>query len=197
MDANLERHWPALGLRPDAAVLVPLCGKSLDLLWLRARGHPIVGVELSDIALESFLAEHGVPARRRALACFDRYEAPGFELYRGDVFALTPPLLGNVAAVYDRAALVSWSPAARDAYAACITGLTAPGTLTLLIALEYAQQQMSGPPFAVDATEVARLYGRSHAIREIERRDVTADEPRMQARGVSQVFEVCYQLTRL
>ena len=56
-------------------MFVPLCGKSLDLLWLREHGHSVVGVELSAVALESFCMEHGIPARRRTLGDFDVYEA--------------------------------------------------------------------------------------------------------------------------
>src|SRR5690606_40973507 len=37
----LQRHWPALELPADAAVLVPLAGKTLDMHWLAARGHPV------------------------------------------------------------------------------------------------------------------------------------------------------------
>jgi thiopurine S-methyltransferase len=63
--------------------------------------------------------------------------------------------------------------------------------------MEYPQAQMSGPPFSVGADEVARLYGRSHAIRELSKHDVLASEPRLRARGVAQLHEVCYRLTRL
>ncbi len=73
-----------LKLPANSPVFVPLCGKSLDLLWLRERGHSVKGVELSPVALESFCMEHGIPARRRVLADFDVYEADGLTLYRGD-----------------------------------------------------------------------------------------------------------------
>ena len=38
----------ALGLAKGAAVLVPLCGKSLDLVWLAEQGHAVIGVELAE-----------------------------------------------------------------------------------------------------------------------------------------------------
>ncbi len=38
----LRQWWPA---RADQSrVLVPLCGKALDLKWLAERGHEVVGV---------------------------------------------------------------------------------------------------------------------------------------------------------
>mgnify|MGYP002653846199 CR=1 FL=1 len=30
----LQKHWPVLGPQPDEQVLVPLCGKTLDMPWL-------------------------------------------------------------------------------------------------------------------------------------------------------------------
>jgi len=75
VDDNLIHHWRDLSLPKAARVLVPLCGKSLDLLWLRDQGHPVVGIELSDIALQTFFVENGVAARRRTLPHFDLYDA--------------------------------------------------------------------------------------------------------------------------
>jgi thiopurine S-methyltransferase len=178
-------------------VFVPLCGKSLDLQWLRERGHSVVGAELSAGALESFCMEQGVPARRRPLDRFDVYEAAQLQLYRGDFFALTPELLGSFAAVYDRAALISWTPDLRTAYVAHVAALSRPGTQTLLIATEYPQAQMSGPPFSLDTEEINRLYSGTHSVQELSREDILANEPRLRSRGVTQLHEVCYRLTRL
>src|SRR5580658_463442 len=108
VDRNLRRHWPMLNLGRGRRVFVPLCGKSLDMLWLRDQGHCVVGVELSATAVEAFLMENGIPARRRVQSGFDIFEAPNIQLFRGDFFALTQALLGDAGAVYDRAGLISW-----------------------------------------------------------------------------------------
>lgn len=197
VDRNLRQYWPDLGLTINSRVFVPLCGKSLDLLWLCERGHSVTGVELSTVALESFCMEHGIPAKRRIGDDFDIYEAPKLQLFRGDFFALTPKLLGPIPAVYDRAALIAWAPEQRAAYVNHITALTSPGTQTLLVTLEYPQEQMKGPPFSVAADEVDRLYARHHEIQALSRRDVLANEPRLRSRGVTQLHEICYRLTRL
>jgi thiopurine S-methyltransferase len=194
--AALTRHWQDLNLKPGARVFVPLCGKSLDLVWLRQRGHTVVGVELSDLAVQAFCMENGIAARRRTLADFDLYEAPRLELYRGDFFALKPGHLGEINAVYDRAALISWTPKLRDRYAEQLVKLTSVGVETLLVTLEYPQSQKKGPPFSVEATEVERLYARTHTIHELSREDILDSEPRMRARGVTELDEVCYQLSR-
>ena len=197
VDRHLEQYWPDLGLAHGSRVFVPLCGKSLDLLWLCERGHSVTGVELSTVALESFCMEHGVPAKRRILDDFDIYEATQLQLFRGDLFALTPQLLGPITAVYDRAALISWVPELRAAYVKQMTALTNSGTQTLLVAMEYPQEQMNGPPFSVGADEVDRLYSRNHEIRALSRQDILANEPRLRSRGVTRLHEACYRLTRL
>ncbi len=197
VDGNLRQYWPDLGLAGNSRVFVPLCGKSLDLLWLCEQGHSVTGVELSTVALESFCMEHGVPAKRRILGDFDVYEAAKLQLFRGDFFALTPELLGPIPAVYDRAALISWIPELRAAYVKHVTALSNPGTQTLLVTMEYPQEQMNGPPFSVSADEVERLYARHHEIRALSRQDILANEPRLRSRGITQLHEVCYRLSRL
>ena len=44
-NASLKRYWDLTGRR----VLVPLCGKSADLLWLESQGNSVTGVELSEL----------------------------------------------------------------------------------------------------------------------------------------------------
>jgi thiopurine S-methyltransferase len=197
VDRNLIRHWAALDLAKGGRVFVPLCGKSLDMLWLREQGHPVAGVELSAVALEAFCMENGVPARRRRLDQFEVYEAADLQLFRGDFFALTPALLGAAAAVYDRAALISWTEELRAPYVSHLAALLRSGTPMLLIALEYPQAQMSGPPFSLLSKEVRHLYSRHFEIREIDRQDILAQETRLRARGVSELVEVTYQMVRL
>lgn len=197
VDRHLREHWPTLGLTEGSRVFVPLCGKTLDLEWLRERGHSVAGVDLSAVALESVCMEHGIPAKRRTVDGFDVYEAAKLQLFCGDFFALTPELLGAFSAVYDRAALISWTPEVRAAYVAHVAALTAPGTRTLLITMEYPQEEMSGPPFSVSADEVDRLYAPSHAIQQLSKQDILANEPRLRARGLTRLHEVCYRLIRL
>ena len=47
--------------RTKISILVTLCGKSLDLLWLCEQGHDVVGVELSEIAVKQLFEENGIP----------------------------------------------------------------------------------------------------------------------------------------
>jgi thiopurine S-methyltransferase len=197
VDRHLQAYWPTLKLPANSRVFVPLSGKSLDLLWLQTLGHAVIGVELSPLAVESFCMEHGIPARRRLLADFDVYEADGLTLFCGDFFKLTPALLGSVSAVYDRAALISWTPALQEPYVEHLAGLTRAGTQTLLIAVEYPPEQMSGPPFPLTRDRIESLHASRYSIEELGRHEILELEPRLKARGLTELREVCYRLTRL
>jgi thiopurine S-methyltransferase len=197
VDRHLKAYWPTLKLAADSRVFAPLCGKSLDLLWLRDQGHRVSGVELSPVAVEAFFMEQGILARRRSLGGFDAYEADRLTLFLGDFFKLTPALLGSPAGVYDRASLISWTAALRTPYVEHMTALTPPGTQTLLIAVEYPPAQMSGPPFPVTGDDIHRLYAPHHSIELLARHEILELEPRLKARGLTELQEVCYRLTRL
>jgi thiopurine S-methyltransferase len=196
-DKHLKAYWPTLQLPPQARIFVPLCGKSLDMLWLTDQGHGVTGVELSPIALETFCLENGVPTRRRVLTDFDVYEADHLTLYRGDFFKLTKSLLGEVSAVYDRAALISWAPALRSAYMTHLTSLIEPGAQMLLIAVEYPEHQMSGPPFPLPREIIDALCAEHYSIELFGRHEILDLEPRLRARGLTELREVVYRLTRL
>jgi thiopurine S-methyltransferase len=195
VDRQLARHWAQLQVS-DGGVFVPLCGKSLDLLWLRDLGLDVTGVELSAVAVESLCLEQGILARRSAVDAFDRFEVPGLRLFRGDLFDLNSAALGAVRAVYDRASLIAFAPDTRARYVDHLSVLTSPGTKTLLITVEYPQQQMNGPPFSASAADVEQLYGSRHTIQLLDRRDILAGEERLRSRGVTQLHENTFLLMR-
>jgi thiopurine S-methyltransferase len=197
VDRHLKAYWPGLNLPANSRVFVPLCGKSLDLIWLRERGHSVVGVEISSAAVETFCMEQGIAATRRQVGGLEIFEADNLQLFRGDLFELTPALLGRVAAVYDRASLIAWPSELRAPYVDQITRLTSPGTQTLLISVEYPQSQMSGPPFSVTGDDIGEMYLRQHSIEPLGRHEILEIEPRLKARGLTELREVCYRLTRL
>jgi thiopurine S-methyltransferase len=196
IDRNLLAHWPALGLEGGSTVLVPLCGKSLDMLWLRERGYEVIGVEISSIAIEAFFAENGIEARRSVAGDTEIYEAAHLRLVRADFFSLEPEQLGPIDGFYDRAAAIAFTASQRPAYVEKLAGLVKRGAAGLLITVEYPQSEMSGPPFSLEPDEVLRLYSPHFEVQEIAREDTLEREHRMRARGVTAWQEVCYRLVR-
>ncbi|MFZ5962306.1 thiopurine S-methyltransferase [Thalassococcus sp. BH17M4-6] len=165
-NAAMVAHWDALGLGQGARVFVPLCGKTRDIAWLLARGHRVVGAELSRLAVEQLFEDLGATPEITSQGSLDRFGAPGIDIFVGDIFDLGADLLGAVDATYDRAALIALPPDMRSRYAPHLHRITG-GAPQLLICLEYDQGLMDGPPFSVDAAEVARVYGAHYDIRKL------------------------------
>lgn len=193
-NSHLQEFWPALGLPAKTRVFVPLCGKSRDLLWLRARGHGVLGVEVSPIAVRDFFRENRLTPQVTRRAPFETWEADGLTLLCGDFFALTPEPLADVRAVYDRASLIALPPAMRERYAAHMAALLPPAATILLITMEYPEAGMQGPPFSVEESEVRRLYENHFTVTSLLRKDILAENPRFRERGLSALHEHVYWL---
>jgi thiopurine S-methyltransferase len=66
----------------------------------------------------------------------------------------------------------------------------------LLMTVDYPQERMSGPPFAVSESEVRALYGPEFSIQTLASRDILDEEPRFRARGLDTLAEQVFMLTR-
>lgn len=192
----LEQYWPSLELAPGSRVFVPLCGKTLDMAWLAARGHRVLGMELSSIAIGQFFEENGLAPAVHESALGTHFTAGAIEIICGDAFALDAATLADCAAVYDRAALIALPRPMRDAYVGDLHARLPPGCRGLLITLEYPPHEKAGPPFPVDADEVRRLYARDWAIDCLERRDILASQPRFADEGVTELHTSVWNLTK-
>lgn len=192
----LLRHWPTLGVSADSRVLVPLCGKSLDLAWLAGQGHAVLGVELAEKAVEDFFAEQELKPEIQSHGAFKVYRAGALELWCGDFFALTAEDVAGCAALYDRAALIALPPEMRQRYVAHLTGIFPAGSAGLLVTLDYEQGQMQGPPFSVPDDEVRRLLGADWQLEPLECHDVLGENWRFLQRGLTRLEERVYRLQR-
>ncbi|NDK39709.1 thiopurine S-methyltransferase [Pseudoxanthomonas gei] len=192
----LAAHWPALQLPAGSRVLVPLAGKTLDMHWLAAQGHRVLGVELSPLAVQQFFDEAGLRPVRHHSRHGEHFTSGPVEVILGDAFALDAELLADVAGVYDRAALIALPPALRRRYLETVYARLPRGCAGLLITLEYPQVQKAGPPFSVEAEEVAKLFGPPWRATLLERRDILAQEPRFQDEGVDALATAVYRLQK-
>jgi thiopurine S-methyltransferase len=170
-NALLVAHFAELGIPAGGTIFVPLCGKTNDMLWVRAQGYRVVGAELSRLAVEQFFAENGLAPTVTKTGCFERFESEGITLLLGDLFELDDSTLGPVDAIYDRAALVALPPAMRLRYAAYLIALT-NGAPQFLVIFEYDQSLMDAPPHSVTEAEVRKHYGAQYQLDLIETRDV-------------------------
>ncbi len=191
----LLQYWPELNHSGEGEVFVPLCGKSLDMVWLRQQGCSVLGVELSAIAVQDFFRENGHAPAHVKRGKFESCEADGIRILCGDFFDLTREDLVKVSAVYDRASLVALPPDMRERYARHLVDILPPAARILLVTFDYPQKEMDGPPFAVPVMEVERLYGKYADVRLLAQQDVLAQNPRFAQRGVSRLGESIFLLT--
>lgn len=194
INVHLQQFWPRLELAAEAPVFAPLCGKSRDLLWLRAQGHPVLGVEISPIAVSDFFGENGLQPAVEPRGPFQRHEVDGLTLLQGDFFALTAEDLNGTQGVYDRASLVALPPDMRPAYVHHLQRILPAQIRILLVTMEYAQEEMRGPPFSVHEEEVRSLYQEWFHVELLSRLDILAENPGFRDRGLSALQEKVFRV---
>jgi len=190
---NLELFQLGCSLETPQKVFVPLCGKTLDIGYLLSLNYSVVAVELSEIAVKAVFEALKLQPSVSEWAGGKLYQAQNLQVFAGDFFALTKADLGDIALVYDRAALIALPETMRLEYASTLAKITqfAP---QLLITLDYDQTVAGGPPFAVSTHEVESLYGGIYPIQLLEEADIIEEEPRFKAKGLTSFYQRAYRL---
>lgn len=159
----LVEHFGYLSLAKGSRVFVPLCGKTLDILWLLAEGYRVAGVELVELPVKQLFNQLGVEPSISKIGKLDLYSAEGIDIFVGNIFDLSGDILGQVDAIYDRAALVALPAEMRHRYTMHLMDMTGKGP-QLLLTFEYDQSQMDGPPFSVSNDEVKEHYAHAYDL---------------------------------
>ena len=155
-DLVSEAPW-FLDDRPHR-VLVPLCGKTVDMAWMAARGHEVVGVELTEQGAHEFFADRGLTPTASSVGAFTALRAGAITILRGDIFDLHTADEAPFDRIWDRAAMIALPPDLRPRYQAQMADLVGAGATMLLNVLEYDPTRMTGPPFSVPAAEVEAAF---------------------------------------
>lgn len=201
----LREFGAEVGVQPGARVLVPLSGKSLDLLWIEQQGGQVAAIELAEQAVESFHRENSRTFERSAIQGRPRYLSGSILTLVDDIFDVSPESLspegsaqnssGPFDLIYDRAALIALDPPTRQRYAAHIARFLAPQGKILLVTADYEQSEMAGPPFSVPDSEVQALFPDFHHEPKAEQ-NLLVQEERWRERGLSRMAERCAVLSR-
>ena len=192
----LQKYWPALDIQPGQKVFVPLCGKSVDMLWLAGQGYEVVGVEISPVAIETFFNDSGLAPEVSHEGEFEVFKSGNITLYCGDFFSVTPKMIAGVDAIYDRASLVALPHDMRQDYAAHLQNMIKHRPVPIfLISLFYDQERMDGPPFAVSDEEIHNLYQFRYEHRKLCSREVIEDNARFKDKGLDSLVESVFLLS--
>lgn len=189
----LKRNLERFNVNEASTIFVPLCGKTLDISYLISQGHSVIAVELSEIAVQAVFEQLEAQPEITDWQGGKCYQTANLQIFVGDFFTLTQVDLGEIALVYDRAALIALPEAMRKEYASHLAKITqyAP---QLLITLDYDQTVAGGPPFAVSTAEVESLYGGTYPVQLLEEDNIIAEEPRFKAKGLTSFYQRAYKL---
>lgn len=192
----LIKHWNSLSSNSTDTVFVPLCGKSNDLIWLAERVNRVIGIELSQQAIEDFFSENKLTPELIEREHFIEYRYKNIALLCGDFFQLTQNDLVDCQFVYDRASLIALPPEMRKDYAIKLNELLPNEKQRLLITIEYPQQEMGGPPHSVPPEEVQQLFAKRLDITTLESKDILEESQRFKDKGVTQMNEHIFLLNK-
>ena len=186
----LMQHIDSIPLPEDANILVPLCGKSHDLYWLRNQGYNVIGVEVSPIALKHIRDQNSEPFSHYQKGSFKIFKCSRLQLWQGDFMKLKLSWLPSIHLVYDKAALIALPPLQRVYYAHKVEQILSSGHGRLFQqTFEYEQTEMEGPPFSVPQSELEDHYGPNFNIELLMEKDAPELLERFQKRGMKSYLE--------
>ena len=188
----MVKHWASIDAKPNGTVLVPLCGKSLDMVWLAERGHNVIGLEMVELAVETFFQERNLTPEKATSQQHTTYRSGPYTVYQGDALALEANTL-QADAWYDRAAMIALPATARDGYVQQLRDQTSPGAVGLLITYAYPQEEMEGPPFSLPDEEVYRLFSNGFTVERLENMQLEDER----GRGLSAISSSVFKIQRI
>lgn len=170
----LVKYFSELNLSVGSRIFVPLCGKSIDMVWLAHQGFDVVGIELVESAAQEFFIEQAISytviehSKQTDIKCYQG-EIAGrtIDLWVADIFTLSADDIGHVDAVYDRAALIAMPAELRPQYSEKIRTLSCNAS-QLLLTLNYDQNERAGPPFSISQEQVQQYYGNDYQMNKLE-----------------------------
>ena len=178
-------------------VLLPLCGKSLDIRWLADRGHEVVGVEFIEKAVQELGVESGFDFDVQDDGPFRIYRAGAVSIYQGDFFQLEAAGAGRFQRVYDRAALIALPQERRADYVRRIHEHLAEDGEILIETIYYDPVEMEGPPFAVPPQELESLFAWGFHMETLADEPNVDVPPHLQQKGLKRLHGRVSLMTRI
>lgn len=143
---------------PKKNILVPLCGKSLDMNWFKEAGHNVYGVEIVEEAILNYFNELNQKYSLQTRKSFNKYSSHRITLYCADFLQISPKLIPPINVIYDRASLVALPYKIRLDYYKKLDSFLERGGEIFLICLEYQSKTELGPPYSVSEEEIRKEF---------------------------------------
>ena len=156
--------------KENLSVFLPLCGKTEVLLYFAEKGHRVVGIEWSEVAVKMFFQENNLSysCQTRNISGTDipvfTANEKDITIYCANIFSFENENLGGFDCICDHASIGALSKDDHAKYANIMTAFTKPGGRMLLSIFDYDYSEHPFPPFAVTQKEVTSLYSSSFEI---------------------------------
>ncbi|XP_077991305.1 putative thiopurine S-methyltransferase isoform X2 [Glandiceps talaboti] len=185
--------------RKGLKIFVPLCGKSIDLIWLAQQGHDVTGVEYSDIACEAFFKENNIeysaaPAENLKDGKLYTSKDNKIKIYQCDFFQFSSDVAGQFDAAWDRGAFGAITAEDRKKYSDVLISVMKPDSVCLMTTLQYDTTVMKGPPRHVPLEVIQEYYGERFDIKPVCEHDIL-DEENWKERGHKYFMETVFSIS--
>lgn len=188
---ELLKYFPLLEAKGEQSILVPLCGKTLDITWLSHQELYVTGLELCQKAVLEYFKDHAIENYEVEE---NTYTHQNITLEVGDFFNHNRE--SGYDFIYDRAAIVALPPEMRTRYAKKCLELLRPQGKSLLIAFEYDQSKIDGPPFNVSEEEINSLFGKEAKVELLDTQSEKPKNPKFQEAGLERFTQKVYLITK-
>ena len=183
----IEQYGPEF-FKPHETVLVPLCGASIDMVWLANFGLKVIGVEFSEQAAIMFFEDQKLAYTKKTLDSFTVFEGEKISILVGDIFNFTQ--WKGIKFVYDRASIVALPEDLRTRYSKLLLDNLDEASI-FLISFEFDNEEV-GPPFSVPRSFLEKHFSHKFKIQEVESH--TTENPAMHGGVLSYMKDTLFYL---
>ena len=157
---------------PSKRALVPLCGKSLDLMWLYKKGFEVHGIELSELAVQDFYKENNLGYKIKKFAEGNLFYSNKIHIFQGNFFQIPEELKKKYQfdLIYDRASLIALNKPDRLLYYEIIKSMMKEDSILLLLIFESTKVPPKIPPYPISENEIFENFKKKFQIQKIEER---------------------------
>lgn len=198
---NLDKLYINPTTQQTINFLLPLCGKTIDMVYLNSKQYNVVGIEAVELSVKQFFEEqkdsynniqtNNINNNIIKYTANYKHNNTTITIYVSDILSkdLNTSLIGDIHLCFDRGSLVALSPIDREAYRNKILQLIKPVSNKqqhnyLLQCVEYNEYNKDGsdksyspPPHNTPETVVKQLYqAYSNDIHIINRVDESTKE---------------------
>ena len=202
LDQLVETNFPGVE-KASLKVFVPLCGKTYDMYRLYKEGYTVVGVEFASQPIGEFFSENSIEVNSEVSAPYTASRDGRMTIGQGDLFTFGVDESAEhklphdgYDIIWDRGSLVAMNAADRSKYTQLMLSVLAPNFLYLIDVFDYDTSVYGGPPLAVSQQDLEGFFGSVCKIEHIASADYLKDRPRFQQKGLKEMTEQLYSMTR-